>query len=265
MADHPMRALSLVSLFVLAPVVLAHDFWIEPSTFTPDAGAAVAVRLRVGENHRGETITRRPADRLVRFEVRTPAGTMPVGGAAGADPAGSVRLEPGLGVIVYQSKPVFLQLSEARLRRYLAEEGLEHIHDVRARSPYAEMPWRELFSRNAKALVCSGLSCGGDQIAGLPLELVAEENPYALRAGAMLPVRLLHEGQPLANALVVFIPKDAPERRIALRSDANGRVEARLDSAGAWLVKAVHVAPASNDPRAQWQSLWASLTFELPR
>jgi len=31
-----------------------------------------------------------------------------------------------------------------------------------------------------------------------------------------------------------------------------------------WLVKAVHMIPLPKDGDADWESFWASLTFELP-
>jgi hypothetical protein len=37
-----------------------------------------------------------------------------------------------------------------------------------------------------------------------------------------------------------------------------------LSKSGAWLVKAVHMVPARADAGADWESVWASLTFELP-
>jgi hypothetical protein len=37
-----------------------------------------------------------------------------------------------------------------------------------------------------------------------------------------------------------------------------------LARAGAWLVKTVHMVPAPTDTGADWESLWASLTFEIP-
>ena len=35
-----------------------------------------------------------------------------------------------------------------------------------------------------------------------------------------------------------------------------------MNSAGPWLVKTVHMIRAEGDPRADWESLWASLVFE---
>ena len=97
---------------------------------------------------------------------------------------------------------------------------------------------------------------------GFPLELVAERNPYALRAGEEIPVRLTYENQPLAGALVVAINRADPAERLAARSDTEGRVRLRLRPGGMWLVKAVHMVAAPAGADADWASYWASLTFE---
>ena len=45
--------------------------------------------------------------------------------------------------------------------------------------------------------------------------------------------------------------------------DAKGNVTLRLARSGLWLVKAVHMAAAPPDAGVDWESWWASLTFEL--
>jgi hypothetical protein len=37
-----------------------------------------------------------------------------------------------------------------------------------------------------------------------------------------------------------------------------------LDAAGTWLVKAVHMTRTPAGSEADWESLWAPLTFEVP-
>ena len=44
--------------------------------------------------------------------------------------------------------------------------------------------------------------------------------------------------------------------------NTTGRVRFKVQAAGLWLIKAVHMVPAT-DARADWASFWASLTFEL--
>src|SRR5439155_9586831 len=105
----------------------------------------------------------------------------------------------------------------------------------------------------------------GVQTCALPisLELVAERNPYAIRVGQDLPVRLTYEKRPLAGALVVAMNRLNPSEKQAARTDNDGRVRFRLRPGGMWLVKAVHMVPAHAGTNAEWASFWASLTFEL--
>ena len=242
----------------------AHDFWLEPSSFRPEPGSRVSVRLQVGERLQGEPLPRMP-ERIERFAVIGPSGETEVVGAAGADPAGwFAPSSPGLHWVVYDSNHARAELDGPKFDAYLGEEGLEAVREQRAGK--AGMV-KEIYSRCAKSLLAvgNGPGAGFDRVLGLDLELVPEKNPYALKPGEALPVRLLHRGKPLSGALVVAISSASPassDGRIAIRSDASGRAELRLDRPGLWMVKAVHMIPAPAGSAADWESLWASLTFE---
>ncbi len=258
------RALALLALAAAAPLY-GHDFWIEPSSFRPAVGSTVAARLLVGQNFRGDPVPRNPAI-IVKFVLVTEAGETPVEGRSGDDPAGHVRIgAPGVAVIGYRSRNSFVSQEADKFEDYLREEGLERIIEVRARRGESGKPSREVFSRSAKALLSSGVGAAGyDRNLGLTLELLPEKNPYALRAREELPIRVLYEQKPLSGALVVALPYDAPDAKLSQRTDRKGRVRLCLPKAGRWLVKAVHMVPASDAAQADWQSLWASLTFEIP-
>ena len=259
------RALLLAAALAAAPPLSAHDFWIEPSSFRPAVGSTVTARLLVGEGFRGDPVPRNPA-MIEKFVLVTDAGETPVVGRSGDDPAGRVRIGgPGLALIGYRSRNSFLFLEADKFEEHLRGEGLESILELRAKRGESAKPSRELFSRCAKALISSGDgSTGYDRNLGLTLELLPEKNPYALAAGGELPIRLLYEQKPLSGALVVAMPFDAPAEKISRRTDAKGRVRLRLPSSGRWLVKVVHTVPASDTSVADWESLWASLTFEIP-
>lgn len=255
-----------VALFFAAAPLLAHDFWIEPSTFHPEVGATVGIALRVGENFHGDPVPRMPG-RIRRFVLVSPSGETPVEGVDSQDPAGVARISgPGVQVVGYRSNPSRVDLEAEKFEQYLKEEGLEAIVAERARRGESAKPSREIYSRCAKALLAAGPGAKGgqDRELGFTLELVAEKNPYASRAGAPFPVRLTYRGAPLPGALVVALNRDAPEKRLSARTDGEGRVSLALARSGAWLVKAVHMVPAPADSGADWESLWASLTFEVP-
>jgi uncharacterized GH25 family protein len=253
-------------LLLVAPALRAHDFWMEPSTFTPEPGERVAVRLRVGEHFQGDPVALNPR-RVERFAAVGASAEAPVEGAPGADPAGLVALDaPGLYHLVYDSSRASIELEGPEFEKYLAEEGLERISGLRAERGQTAAKVREVYSRCAKSLVAvGGKGAGGhDRVLGLPLELVPEASPSSLTGGGSLPVRLLHEGKPLEGALVVALRRDQPSRKISGRTDAGGRVMLSLDLPGVWLVKAVHMVPAPEETGADWESFWASLTFEIP-
>jgi len=261
------RTLALLGLLLTGSTLWAHDFWIEPSSFRPQPGARVAVQLRVGEHLQGDPVPRDPR-RIERFAVVGPAGEKEVVGIAGSNPTGWIApAESGLHWIVYDSNYASLEQTAEKFDRYLDEEGLERVRHL-GRSPRTEGTVREIYSRCAKSLLAVGgnAGTGWDRVLGLELELVPERNPYDLKAGETLPVRLLYRGQPLAGALLKAVAANA---EVSARSDSQGRAELRLDRPGLWLIKTVHMVPAPAAPAAppdtgaDWESLWASVTFEL--
>jgi hypothetical protein len=261
-------ALALVVLCTLnGAAIVAHDFWIEPTTFTPAMGQILGVRLRVGENLVGDPVPRN--DSLVSaFVLQDGDGRKQIIGRDGADPAGLVRVAtPGVQVIGYQSRPRKIDMKAATFNQYLHEEGLDGIAAVRAQNNKTGADTRELFSRCAKSLVLSGTSAvnGGDRQLGFPLELLAERNPYALGQDEDLPVRLTYHDRPVADVLVVALNRKNPGAKLAARTDRDGRVRFRLPANGMWLIKAVHMVPAAEGSGAEWESFWASLTFESRR
>ena len=257
-------SLPIIALALLDVPLAAHDMWIEPTTFRPEVGQILSVRLRVGQDLLGDPLLLDPS--LVnQFVVQDGDGRRPIVRRAGSDPAGLVRVAtPGVLVIGYHSHPSAIEMAAEKFNQYLKEEGLDAVSATRASRKETGAAARELFSRCAKSLVFSGSSNDdrGDRRLGFPLELMAERNPYAAGADRDLPVRLLYENQPLAGALVVAMNRLNPAEKMSARTDAEGRVRFKLQPGRMWLIKAVHMVPAPADARAEWASFWASLTFE---
>jgi hypothetical protein len=246
--------------------LMAHDMWIEPMTFSPDAGEIVGLKLRVGQDFLGDPLPRDPS-LINEFLVQDGEGRKPVVGRAGGDPAGFVRAAtPGLLVVGYRSNPNAVDETAEKFNQYLKEEGLDSIAALRA-SRGQTGGTREIFARCAKSLLLSGPADAtqGDRALGFTLELVAERNPYTLQAGQDLPVRLTYENKPLAGALVVAINRANPMEKLSARSGKDGRVTFTLPRGGVWMIKAVHMIEAPKGTNADWSSYWASLTFELRR
>jgi len=143
----------VVAIALSGARLIAHDMWIVPTTFSPEPGEIVGVRLRVGQDLLGDPLPRDPA--LVnQFVVEDAAGRKPVVGRDGADPAGFLRVGmAGLLVIGYRSNPSAIELAAEKFNQYVKEEGLDAIADLRARRHETGAGAHELFSRCAKSLV----------------------------------------------------------------------------------------------------------------
>ena len=257
--------LVLCAALAVSASVNAHDFWIEPTGFTADLGRVVGVKLRVGDDFHGDAVPR--SEELIdEFVVVDASGRRQIVGREGSDPAGLLRvMSPGLMVIGYHSRPSPVTLPAAKFTQYLKDEGLDAIVAARERGGASARDGREIFSRSAKSLVRSGATAPGtgDRMLGFPIELVAERNPYQLRAGDTLPVRLAYRGTPLAGARVVAYNQRSPYHKLMAQSDRDGRAAFKIEEPGPWLVKAVHMVPAPAGSNADWESFWASLTFEI--
>jgi hypothetical protein len=261
------RPLFVVAVLLALPVpATAHDFWIEPASFRPAVGTDVPLKLYVGEHFKGDSLIYLPA-RIERFALLGPGGERALTAIPGDDPAARFRPDrAGLYTVIYRSTNDSVRFDTAEeFERYLDKEGLERVRQLNDyRTRLAHRPIRERFSRCAKALIAAGAAgAGADRPTGMRLELIAERNPYAQGHGDRVPVRLLYDGRPLAGALITAFNKTAPLAKIRLRTDSHGRVTLRLPRGGTWLVTAVHLLPAPGGD-AEWESLWASLSFELP-
>jgi uncharacterized GH25 family protein len=259
------RLLLFALLGLTAIPLFAHDMWIEPTAFLPDAGTVIGLRLRVGQDFLGDPLPRDPAliDQFISVDS---TGRKPVYGHDGGDPAGLMRAtEPDVVIVGYQSHPKPIVLPATTFNQYIKEEGLDTIAGLRAQRNQTNNDAREIFARCAKSLVRYGRSTDaqGDRTLGFTLELVAQKNPYALHPGEELPISLTYEGRPLTNALVVAMNRANPMAKLTARTDAKGRVTFRLTQDGTWLIKAVHMIPAPTGTNADWESFWASLTFQL--
>lgn len=256
------RKFIVLLCLALAPATVpAHDFWIEPETFRPKAGARVPIKLYVGQDFSGEAVPYIP-EIIERYVVATARGIEPVQATTGDDPAGSFTPTVGLSVIAYESGEFDVKFDTYdEFESYLKKEGLErHIELAAKHRDRGNI--KEIYTRHAKSLlVTPGTSdIAPDRALGLAIEFVADAIPYG---PGEFSARLFYHGAPLEDALVVLFRKDAPHEKIRVRTDKQGRVQARLPAKGVWLATAVYMVRAPFYARHDWRSFWASLTFEV--
>lgn len=265
-----MRAiLSIVLLAALTAPALSHEYWIEAGKFQPPAGKEVTADLRVGSDLSGEVFPWLKQS-FKSVALWPPEGeAVPLTGRAGDLPA--LRLAPegeGLFRVAVETTPSFVIFEEMeKFAHYLDYEGFPEVLEAHRARGLPETGFGERYTRNARALLQVGPVVEGqtDAPTGMPLELVAEANPYS--GAAEIPVRLYWQGEPLANVQVALFhaAPDAPRpdgvTRTLFRTDADGRVTVPLQGAGLHLLSAVRIEPLEDSSAAVWQSWWASLSF----
>lgn len=268
-----------------AGLAAAHDFWLEPSSYRPQADHPLALRLRVGELFLGDALPRDGA-LLRRFEAATAnANGLSSGqnqqilGVDGRDPAGFLRLRPAEGdlVAIYESLPSTTDMAPEALATYIEQEGLTAIAAERAARGLVpgRDGARDAFSRHAKVLLRPASSTAATESPftrahGLELELRPLRDPARVGTEERLEVELTFRGEPLADTQVVAIPRRRPQTAQVVRSDGRGRASFRLEP-GEWLLKAVHVVPRAqfggaiqDAGDAEYRSFWTALTFATP-
>lgn len=258
-------AAGLLLVLSLRPPAGAHDFWIEPASFRPGAGTALAIGLRVGENFIGDPVPRNSAA-IDRFDLRPgpDGGPVAIAGADGISPAGFVRVDGRRTVLItYDGGGGRLEMPADRFDAYLRQHGLEPALAARAARGEAAMLGRERFHRHAKALLTGAAA---DPVAtrptGLTLDIVPDRDPT--QDPGPLAGRILWRGGPLAGVLVQARRRDDPMRILSARSDDQGRFTLPLDRGGVWLLMAVWMVRGGWFDADDWHSHWSSLTFLRP-
>lgn len=269
-----MRLAPLVVVGTLIAVpAIAHDFWLQPRSYTlPIPGADVLSVLighgpdrqhwPVGNDHVVQFVSFGPSGKTDRKnELTLQSGTVD----------GLLRFaEPGTHLLAFQSTVASSNLPAIRYNGFAQAEGLTIPLTERARLQRTGDNGRELYARRAKAIVQVG-PVDPRQAAlvtrrlGLNLEIVPERNPLTLEPGQTLPVRVYFDGQPLGGALVKLTNLGADAKPVELhRSDAQGRAVFSLPNQGTWLINVIWSTRLRNNPAADYQTVFSSLTFGYP-
>ncbi len=263
-----MRILPL--LLMLAAPVQAHELWIEPLDWQPDAEGRLEADLVNGQLFEGLTLSYLPKW-FSRFDVVAGGVVAAVSGRMGDTPAlGQPVLGDGLHVVVYQSTPSTVDYKDwAKFLKFVEHKDLGEIGAEHKARGLAETEFKEVYTRYSKALVGVGAGAGADRREGLETEIVALDNPY-VGAVEAVRVQLFYQGAVRVGAQVELFEK-APDDTVVVslqRTDAEGIAVLPVRSGYVYMADAVVMrvpsAAVAADYGAVWETLWANLTFAVP-
>lgn len=263
------RAITTGALLLVAAPLLAHDMFLRLEAFFVPANTTVTASLFNGTFILSEnSIT---PDRLADIAVVSPAGRAKVDVGQWKSVGDTSRFPfqtgaAGTYVLGVSTRPRVLAMTGAAFSAYLQSDGIPDELAARRAQRRLNDPSKERYEKHVKALVQVGAtpSAAFGTVLGYPAELVPLENPYSLRVGATLSVRVLVDGKPVANQFVQYGGLTASGGRVAqrnVRSDASGVIRIPLDRTGTYYVKFISMQRLANDPEANHASKWGSLTF----
>ncbi|MFQ5537580.1 MAG: DUF4198 domain-containing protein [Gemmatimonadota bacterium] len=269
---HPLRSVTaaLGLLVAAAAALAAHDLFIKMDRYRlpPDTPVRIPIingTFQVSEN----SIT---ADRVADVSVLVEGRRRHLG-TDGWNAKGDTTYlefrtgEPGTYVLGVETLPRELSLPAADFNQYLAGDGVLDVLKQRALERELDRDARERYAKHVKAVFQVGeeLSGGIDVPLGHPAELLPLDNPYQATVGDVLAFRALVDGAPVAGQLVLAGGDGGAEGVIEereARSDDDGVVRFRMDQAGRWYVKFIHMSKVE-DGNVNYESQWATLTFEI--
>ena len=258
-------------LLLVAAPLFAHDMFLRLDAFFVAPNTTVNVRLFNGTFIKSEnSIT---PDRLNDIAIVSPTGRTRLD-VAQWNAAGDTSVFPfrtgaaGTYVLGVSTKPRVLEMSGAEFNAYLASDGIPDELAARRAQKRLDERSKERYQKHVKALVQVGAtpSAAFGTVLGYPAELVPLGNPYAMKVGDVLQVKVMVDGTPVANQFVQYGGLSATNGRVAqrnIRSDAAGIVRIPLDRTGTYYIKFINMARVANDPAANHESKWGSLTFAL--
>jgi uncharacterized GH25 family protein len=264
-----MKCCSLILILALTSSVGAHDTWVVPSTFRPKQGATVQLRVATGMTFPSSEAAVTP-ERVIRFTMHDSARVRKIpnqhvdGTFLAADIAPELQ---GDTILSLELKPRLLEMTGKEFTEYLREERQEKVLGMRREQGKSDAPGRERYRKIAKTVLCVGES--EDKTAllseGLMLEILPEQSPCSYHAWDRIEVLVFYEGQPLANARVVAGYQGAAGHHypVETTTDSDGRAAIVLKRAGPWFIRVLHIAPAVDDPEADWQTVFSTLTFDV--
>ena len=267
----PRLLAKIASLAFFALPAAAHEFWVQPLDYAVDVGEPIQGVLKNGDMFKGPTYPYLD-EWFSRFEVIDRKGATPVIGRRGDSPALNFKTERGgLHIVAYASTMYSLTYANfEKFAFFVRSKKLDWVLDAHAARGLPDKV-KETYSRYPKALVKVGSGAGRDRLVGMPFELVAEINPYSDAAKDGVRVRLYYEGEPYPGADVQIFHRPGDGEEVVkdhVTTDATGRAVIPAFDGGPFLINATMI----REPRAEgaakgamWESLWASMTYEVEK
>lgn len=264
------KQMLLTLLLTVTASLFSHEFWLEPQHFIFQRGEEINIRLRVGEGFRGENWngTRVDVRQLKLHFAETTDNLIDQLSDVSGDSLQFKIFEEGTAMISFNNANRFITLDAKAFNAYLEEDGIREAVDFRTQNNETDSIGKEYYQRTVKTILQIGTKYT-DQIlqrTELILDIVPLTHPYRFTQTGSMPVQVFFNGQPLAGKMMRIWHRVGGKLTVSNQlTDAEGKLSFQIKPEGEWMVSCVAMKRLENDPKAQWQSYWGSLTWGYTR
>lgn len=260
------------SCILLVNFGFAHDYWIEPNKFILSKSETLILHLYVGDKLNKEIEREFQKHMTPKFELFTDSVSLNLIDEVKDKqlPILTKKIEfEGLALISMERDWSYIELKPHEFSEYLKHEELQDIEKLWKKLPARNVE-RERYKRpSIKALIRVGDKMAGEvykKILGQQLEIILLNNPYKIKTGDELKAQVLFEGKPFANKVVMAFHRDKSSGKVSeykVKTNKNGIARFKIENPGMWLIRLVHLRECRECKDLDWESFWASYSFEV--
>ena len=260
------KFLATIFLFIISIFLSAHEFWLQPEKFIYKRGEEMNIKFDTGENFDGENWNGDTSEiESLNFYYADVKDDLT--DAMGKEKGDSIQfalVDEGTAMITFNSKNSFIELDSAKFNAYLQEDGLKETIKYRKQNNETGSAGREYNQCSVKTILQVGTVYDStfQQQTNLPLDIIPQSNPYAIKKKKEITVKVFFQGQLLPNTLMkVWHRKKDKTTKEEYITNRDGEISFDVERTGKWMVSCVKMMRLTNDPKAQWQSYRGSCTW----
>ena len=262
---------SAIAVLASVQMTLSHDYWFSLNRFALMKGDTLVVNLLVGDELKPEL--ERPlqksmtksfllitADKTIDLMAELPDSAMPV-------LKRKIDFE-GLALIAMERDFWYTKMTDEQFTRSLQHEEMHDILQLREKIGRKKEEHKR-YDRSIKALLKVGPQADGEvykKILGHKVEILLLQNPFLLKPGDRLQVKVIDRGRPLAKKLIKAY-NDSGQGKISIQkayTNDEGIASFTLDRRGFWLIRLSHLWHCPDCEKVDWENHYSTFSFVLP-
>jgi uncharacterized GH25 family protein len=262
-----MKKTTLLFLIIVSTSSSGHEFWIQPDKFIYKRGETINLKFLVGENFVGKPWTGDKDNVESLYFYYNDVVDKKLDDNLSETQGDSVQLmvfDEGTMMMTLNTKNSFIDLEAKEFNSYLTEEGLVEALEYRKKNGDTAKNGTEFYQRSVKTIFQVGKNrtphC--KRKTALPLDIIPDDNPYTEPKDGKFKLKVLFRGKELKKSKIkVWHKVDQKVNVEEYTTDDDGEVKIFMSLKGEWMVSCVKMIHLENDPKAEWQSYWGSLTW----